>query len=103
LTERFVSLLHRPKECAILQQPSGVELRPIFDNQHSAVSAQHSAKQFATLCRPDSKNGKRRRKLGPIRPLKNAKEGLRPLGHRSVELRFDVCFQQSAMGGGVYG
>jgi hypothetical protein len=38
-----LSLLHRPAECAILQQPSVGGVRPIFDNQHSAVSAQHSA------------------------------------------------------------
>ena len=36
--ERLVfSLLHRPEKCAILQQPSGVELRPIFDKQQIAI------------------------------------------------------------------
>jgi hypothetical protein len=73
--------------------PLGVELRPIFDNQHSAISAQHSAKQFATLCRPDSKNEKTRLKLTAIEALGNGKNGVRPVGHRSVELGFDFCFQ----------
>jgi hypothetical protein len=76
-----------------------VKLRPIFDNQHSAVSAQHSAKQFTTLCRPDSKNEKTRLKLTAIEALKNGKKGFRPLGHRSVELGFDLCFQQNAYRG----
>jgi hypothetical protein len=51
--------------------PLGVELRPIFDNQHSAISAQHSAKQFATLCRPDSKDRKTGLKLSRIGAMKN--------------------------------
>jgi len=41
--------------------------------------------------------------LGQIRPLKNAKKGFWPLGHRSVELGLGLCYQQSAMGGGVSG
>jgi len=32
-----LSLLHRPEECAILQQPSGVEVRPIFDKKQIAI------------------------------------------------------------------
>jgi hypothetical protein len=30
---------------------------------------------------------------------KNTKKGFRPLGHRSVELGFDLCFQQNVYGG----
>ena len=29
-----------------------------------------------------------------IRLVKTSEKGLRPLGHRSVEWRFDLCFQQ---------
>jgi hypothetical protein len=65
----------------------------------AAIIAPRGFCQFATLCRPDSKNEKTRLKLTAIEALKNAKKGLRPLGHRSVELRFDVCFQQNAYGG----
>jgi hypothetical protein len=76
--------------------PLGVELRPIFDNQHSAISAQHSAKQFATLCRPDSKNEKTRLKLTAIEALKNGKKRLRLPFERPFELGFGFCFQQNA-------
>jgi len=54
---------------------------------------------IATLCRPDSKNGKTGPKLIAIGSLKNVKKGLRPVGHRSVELHFGFCFQQNAYGG----
>ena len=54
---------------------------------------------FATLCRPDSKNEKTRLKLNPIGVPKNGEKGLRPLGHRSVEWHFDLCFQQRSYGG----
>jgi hypothetical protein len=97
------SLLHRPEECAILQQPLGVDVRPIFDNQHSAVSAQHSAKQFATLCRPNSKNEKTGRKLTAIEALKNVKMRGRQAFDRPFELGLNLCFQQNVQGGGVCG
>jgi len=65
--------------------------------------APRSFQGVATLCRPDSKNEKTRLKLSLIEALKNGKKGLRPFGHRSVEVRFDFCFQQNAYGGWVYG
>jgi hypothetical protein len=74
-------------------------LGSIFDNQHSAISAQHSANQFATLCRPDSKNEKTRLKLTAIEALKNGKKGFDRSVDSSVELGFDFCFQQNAYGG----
>jgi hypothetical protein len=57
----------------------------------------------ATLCRPNSKNEKKRLKLGMIGRLKNAKKELQPLGDRSVELGLGLCFQQSVYGGWVAG
>jgi len=41
--------------------------------------------------------------LTGIGALKNGEKGLRPFGHRSVELGLGFCFQQSSMGGGVAG
>jgi hypothetical protein len=35
-------------------------------------------------------------KMTPIRLAKTSEKGLRPLGHRSVELHFSFCFQQKA-------
>jgi hypothetical protein len=35
--------------------------------------------------------------------MKNGEKGLRPIGHRSVEFGFDLCFQQECQGGGVRG
>jgi hypothetical protein len=61
--------------------------------------AKGEGSQVATLCRPNSKKGKIVVKLAEIRAPKNVKRDFRPLGHRSVELGFDLCFQQSAMGG----
>jgi len=55
--------------------------------------------QLATLCRPNSKNGKRRLKLGRIGPLKNTKKGFDRSVDRPVELHFGVCFQQRSIGG----
>jgi hypothetical protein len=82
----------------------------IFDNKQLANSnwqlaslAPRSFQGVATLCRPDSRNEKTRLKLSRIEPLKNGKKGLRPFGHRTVELGFDFCFQQNAYGGWVYG
>jgi len=60
-------------------------------------------KAFATLCRLDSKTRKRRLKLSPIRPLKNAKKGFDRPVDRSVELHFGLCLQQSVYGGWVSG
>jgi len=42
-------------------------------------------KAFATLCRLDSKTRKRRLKLSPIRPLKNAKKDFDRPVDRNVE------------------
>jgi hypothetical protein len=56
-----------------------------------------------TLCRPNSKNGKTRLKLSRIEALKNGKKGFDRSVDSSVELGFGVCFQQSSMGGWVYG
>jgi hypothetical protein len=47
-----------------------------------------------TLCRPNSENEKTRLKLTAIGALENDKQGLRPLGHRSVEWQSNLCFQQ---------
>jgi hypothetical protein len=47
------------------------------------------------------KRGKQGLKLNRIEALKNGEKELRPFGHRSVELEFDVCFQQSVYGGWV--
>jgi len=73
--------------------------------QQSALSSQPKRKlqPVATLCRPNSKNGKPRLKLSLIEALKSGEKGLRPFGDRSVELGFDFCFQQNAYGGWVYG
>jgi len=38
-------------------------------------------------------------KMTPIRQRKTSEKELRPLGHRSVELGFDFCFQQNVYGG----
>jgi hypothetical protein len=38
--------------------------------------------------------GEKTGKMAPIRPRKPTEKGLRPLGHRSVELSLGVCFQQ---------
>jgi hypothetical protein len=38
--------------------------------------------------------GKKTGKMTPIRLAKTTSKGLRPLGHRSVELELGVCFQQ---------
>jgi hypothetical protein len=32
-----------------------------------------------------------------IGPMKSREKGLRPLGHRSVEMHFDVCLQQKRL------
>jgi hypothetical protein len=63
--------------------------------KHTAISGQHSAKTavFATLCRPNTWKEKTRLKFVTIERLKRIEKGLRPFGHRSVELGFDVCFQ----------
>jgi hypothetical protein len=37
---------------------------------------------------------KKTHKMTSIRQAKMTEKGLRPLGHRSVELRLGVCFQQ---------
>jgi len=37
--------------------------------------------------------------MTPIRLVKTSEKGLRPLGHRSVELHFSFCFQQNVLGG----
>jgi len=73
-----------------------------------AFSALQSAKAprglpVATLCRPNSKNGKTGLKLIAIRALKNDKKGFDRPVDRSVELGFGFCLQQSSMGGGVSG
>jgi hypothetical protein len=47
--------------------------------------------------------GEKTTKMTPIRRAKTRKKELRPVGHRSVELRLGVCFQQNAYGGGVAG
>jgi hypothetical protein len=38
--------------------------------------------------------GKKTGKMTPIRQGKTTEKRLRPVGHRSVELRLGVCFQQ---------
>jgi hypothetical protein len=53
----------------------------------------------ATLCRPNSKSGKRKLKLGQIQPLKNRKKIFRPFGHRSVEVGLGFYYQQNAYPG----
>jgi hypothetical protein len=53
----------------------------------------------ATLCRPNSKKGKRKLKLGQIQPLKNRKKIFRPFGHRSVEVGLGFYYQQNAYPG----
>jgi hypothetical protein len=50
---------------------------------------------FATLCRPNSKNGKTGLKLSLIEALKNGKNGDRPVGHRSVEWHSGLYLQQN--------
>jgi len=71
----------------------------IFDNL--AFSCQHSAIcGFATLCRPDSKNGKTGLKLGLIEALKTGKKGRRQPFDKPFEWHFDFCFQQNVMGVG---
>jgi hypothetical protein len=77
-----------------------------LSNQHSAFRIHQKQdiqpnEPVMTLCRPDTWNEKTSLKLGPIGRLKNRKRGFRPLGHRSVELHFGLCFQQRPMGGGV--
>jgi len=47
--------------------------------------------------------GKKSGKMTAIRQDKTSEKGLRPLGHRSVELHFGFCFQQNAYGGWVAG
>jgi hypothetical protein len=49
---------------------------------------------IATLCRPNSKNGKSRLKLDRIRLLKNAKKAFDRSVDRAVEWHFDLCYQQ---------
>jgi hypothetical protein len=48
-------------------------------------SENKNLQDVATLCRPNSKNGKTRLKLSLIEAMKNGKNGVRPVGHRSVE------------------
>jgi hypothetical protein len=71
--------------------------------KRATIVAPRSFQGVATLCRPDSKNEKTRLKLSRIRPLKKDEKRFRPVGHRSVEMGFDFCFQQTLMGGWVYG
>jgi len=80
----------------------------VFENKQLAIGNWQLARKpnpfhFATLCRPNSKNGKIRLKLGLIRPPKNAKNDFDRSVDRSVELHFGFCFQQSTMGGGGHG
>jgi len=63
-------------------------------------------RSFWNVCDPlptdesaEGYKGKKTSKMTPIRLAKTTEKGLRPLGHRSVELHFGFCFQQSAMGG----
>src|SRR5579864_3064851 len=72
----------------------------IFENKQLAIGNWQLARKpnpfhAATLCRPNSKNGKTGLKLHRIEALRNGENGFRPLGHRSVELHFSFCFQQS--------
>jgi hypothetical protein len=73
-----------------------------ISSQPSAFSNQPK-QRLATLCRPDSKNRKRRLKLTWIGSLKNVEKGHRQPFDRPFELGFDLYFQQKAMGGGVSG
>jgi hypothetical protein len=80
----------------------------VFENKQLAIGNWQLARKpspfhFATLCRPNSKNGKTGLKLSLIRPLKNLKNDFDSSVDRSVELGFDLCFQQRRMGGGVSG
>src|ERR1041385_8047168 len=67
------------------------------------TSTQRSAfnQKAFRLLRPSADRTLETRKQGPkltaIEALKNGKNRFRPLGHRSVELRFDLCFQQMLM------
>src|SRR5690349_8032215 len=47
--------------------------------------------------------GKKTSKTTPDSTGEIDKKELRPVGHRSVELHFDFCFQQNAHGGWVRG
>ncbi|HEY2115342.1 MAG TPA: hypothetical protein VGJ51_09640, partial [Candidatus Angelobacter sp.] len=65
------------------------------------VSIQQSAKEgLATLCRLDTWNGKKGRKLTAVGALKNEKKGPRQAFDRPFEWHFDLCFQQRRQGGG---
>jgi hypothetical protein len=66
----------------------------IFDNLKLLAKAEHCT--LTTLCRPNSKNAKRRLKFDQIRPLKNAKKGFDRSVDRSVELRLGFCYQQKS-------
>jgi len=70
----------------------------VFENKQLAIGNWQLARKtnpfhFATVCRPDSKNGKRRLKLGRIGLLKNIKKRLRQPFDRPFELHFGFCFQ----------
>jgi hypothetical protein len=49
---------------------------------------------LATLCRPEGQEQEAKAEISQIGPLKSTKERVRPSSHRSVELRFDVFYQQ---------
>jgi hypothetical protein len=75
----------------------------IFENLAFSRQPKRKLQPVATLCRPDSKNEKTTLKLSRIEALKNGKKGFDRSVDRTVELRFDFCFQQNAYGGWVYG
>jgi len=78
-----------------------------ISNQHSAISIQPKQPQNGDPLPTDEPaegyKGKRTRKITAIRLVKTTEKGLRPLGHRSVELHFDFCLKQNAYGGWVSG
>jgi hypothetical protein len=78
-----------------------------ISKQHSALSNQPKRPQnydpLPTGQLAEGYKGKKTSKMTPIRLAKTTEKELRPLGDRSVELHFDVCFQQNAYGGWVSG
>jgi len=74
LLESLFSLLILLKKCAKVRQPRGVGSALIFEKWQSALS-------------PSVFNQNQ--------TAKHEEKQLRPIGHRSVELGFDLCLQQN--------
>ena len=78
----------------------------LFENEQLAIRPVLGIWYLVKQCDPlpinasaEGYKGEKTGKMTPIRQGKRTEKRLRLVGHRSVELHFDFCFQQNAYGG----